>query len=53
MSKGLGKGLDVLMPTDFDKTILTEDNDRIKNVFIDDIEPNPDQPRRTFDTKSL
>lgn len=53
MSKGLGRGFDVLIPTNFDETILTEDNERIQNLFIKDIVPNPDQPRRTFDKESL
>lgn len=52
MSRGLGKGFDVLIPTDFDQAILTEDKDRIQKLFIEDIVPNSEQPRRTFD-KSL
>ncbi len=53
MSKGLGKGFDVLIPTDFDQAILTEDKDRIQKLFTNDIIPNPDQPRRTFDEGAL
>lgn len=51
--KGLGKGFDVLIPTDFDGAILTDVNDRVQNLFITDIEPNPEQPRRTFDKQAL
>ena len=46
---GLGKGLGSLIPTDFDPSLLMDSNDRIQNLFISDIEPNPDQPRRHFD----
>lgn len=53
MSKGLGKGLDVLIPTDFDNSILTDVNDRVQKLFVKDIQPNPDQPRRTFDEAAL
>lgn len=52
-AKGLGKGFDVLIPQDFDDTILTDVNDRVQNLFIDEITPNPDQPRRTFDDSAL
>jgi len=53
MSKGLGRGFDVLIPTDFDNAILTDVNERVQKLFIDDIEPNPDQPRRSFDKEAL
>jgi ParB family chromosome partitioning protein len=50
---GLGKGLDVLIPTDFDTAILMEAGDRVQNLFITAIKPNPDQPRRNFDAEAL
>ncbi len=53
MSKGLGKGFDVLIPTDFDQTILTEDTERVQKLFIKDIVPNPEQPRVYFDKVAL
>lgn len=53
MNKGLGKGFDVLIPTDFDEAILTETNERTQKLFINDIIPNPDQPRRTFEKQAL
>lgn len=52
-SKGLGKGFDVLIPQNFDETILTDVNDRVQKLFTGDVEPNPDQPRRVFDKQSL
>lgn len=51
--KGLGKGFDVLIPTDFDETILTDSHDRVQKLFITDIQPNPDQPRKEFDKAAL
>lgn len=49
----LGKGLDILIPQDFDKTILEEDKNRIQKLLIQDIIPNPEQPRREFDELAL
>lgn len=50
---GLGKGLDVLIPADFDTALLMEATDRVQNLFITDVSPNPDQPRRHFDEEAL
>lgn len=52
-NKGLGKGFDVLIPTDFDTNLLVDSSDRIQNVFISDVVPNPDQPRKMFDESAL
>lgn len=51
--KGLGKGFDVLMPGGIGDDVLNGGNDRVQNVFISDISPNPDQPRRIFDENEL
>lgn len=50
---GLGKGLDLLIPTDFDTALLMEAGDRVQKLFITVINPNPDQPRRHFDAEAL
>ena len=51
---GLGKGLDALFAN---KTIIEEeeisDSEKIEKIKIIDIEPNKNQPRRTFDTEAL
>lgn len=52
-NRGLGKGFDVLIPTDFDSNLLLDTQDRVQNLFIKDIIPNPEQPRRHFDDKTL
>lgn len=52
-NKGLGKGLESLIPTDFDASLLMDSNERVQNLFITDIAPNPDQPRKSFDETAL
>lgn len=49
----LGRGFDVLIPKDIDNSILQEDKNRVQKILIEDIRPNPDQPRREFDKKAL
>lgn len=51
--RGLGKGFDVLIPTEFDESVLLDNKERIQKLFVQDITPNPDQPRRTFDEQAL
>lgn len=50
---GLGKGLDALIPQDFDQTLLIDAKDRVQKVLTSSISPNPDQPRRVFDDAAL
>jgi ParB family transcriptional regulator, chromosome partitioning protein len=50
---GLGKGFDALIPTDFDASLLVDAEDRVKNLFISEVQPNPEQPRRHFDKDAL
>ncbi|GAC1387257.1 MAG: ParB/RepB/Spo0J family partition protein [Candidatus Saccharimonadales bacterium] len=47
--KGLGRGLDALIPANFDQSILLDEKDRIQKILISDIQPNQDQPRKNFD----
>lgn len=51
--QSLGRGFDILMPTNIDKTLLEEDNSRVQKILIQDIVPNPDQPRRDIDDLAL
>lgn len=55
---GLGKGLDALfsdkpLTKAEENKIIKEGEELIKNIKIIDIEPNKEQPRRTFDNESL
>jgi ParB family chromosome partitioning protein len=50
----LGRGFDSLLPADYAKTnLLLTNEDRIEQVPVTSIAPNPEQPRRTFDETSL
>jgi ParB family transcriptional regulator, chromosome partitioning protein len=51
--QSLGKGLGALISDDLDRSMLQEDNERVQKILIQDIIPNPDQPRREFDQSSL
>lgn len=46
--KGLGRGLDALMPE-----LPAQDEERVAMLDIGDIDPNPGQPRRRFDQAAL
>ncbi len=52
-SRGLGKGFDALMPQGLEIAVLNENKDRVQNLLISEIIPNPEQPRRTFDEQAL
>ncbi|MFO0887348.1 MAG: ParB/RepB/Spo0J family partition protein [Candidatus Saccharimonadales bacterium] len=49
---GLGRGLDALIPEEFDSSIL-ENNERVQNLPINRVMPNPDQPRKHFEEEAL
>ena len=56
---GLGKGLDALFggaPIDAQKEEVeqvVENNENLKSLKITEVEPNRDQPRKTFNQESL
>ena len=50
---GLGRGFDSLIPTNFDKDLLIDKDDRIQHVALERIHPNKQQPRRHFDKEAL
>lgn len=51
--KGLGRGFDALMPSGLDQVLSNRGDERVQELFINDIVPNPNQPRRIFDNVSL
>lgn len=53
MNKGLGKGFDVLIPTEFDASLLVDSSERIQKLLVSNISPNPDQPRKHFDDQAI
>ncbi len=51
--KSLGRGFDVLIPKDLDRSILEDNGERVQKILITQVFPNPEQPRREFDDGSL
>lgn len=49
---GLGRGLEALLPKEFDTNLL-ESREKIQKLPIDKLVPNPDQPRKHFDEAML
>lgn len=52
VKSGLGKGLDALIPKEFDNAIL-QTSEKVQQLPLASIKPNPDQPRKTFDEDTL
>ena len=50
---GLGRGFDALIPQNFDKSLVLDDGEKIQKVAVEDLEPNPQQPRQHFDKQAL
>lgn len=50
---GLGRGLGSLLPSDFNRDLVLQTDERIQKLLISDIQPNPDQPRKQFDAVML
>ncbi|MET1033473.1 MAG: ParB/RepB/Spo0J family partition protein [Candidatus Saccharimonadales bacterium] len=50
---GLGRGFDALIPQDFDKSLLFDEQERIQKIPVEDLVANPDQPRQHFDKQAL
>ena len=59
LARGLGRGLDKLIPTDtvdsfFDPTAEEDEKDsKLRDIAVKDIIPDEDQPRRKFDESQL
>jgi len=59
MKKGLGRGFESLIPTNlidetFDPTAQQDEKvSRLRDIAIDKVVPDPDQPRRFFDETAL
>jgi len=51
--RGLGRGFEALLPTDFDKNALLTPEDRIEKVPVEKLQASPYQPRRHFDETAL
>lgn len=54
LSKGLGKGFDVLLPTELDVAgVSAGAHERVHQLAVDIVKPKDNQPRQKFDDKSL
>lgn len=53
--RGLGRGLEALIPDMIGLEMIEENvhDERVQIIDIDKIHPNPDQPRKNFDEKSM
>jgi ParB family chromosome partitioning protein len=51
--RGLGKGFDALISSDFDKSLLVTPEDRIEKISVKSLRPSPYQPRKHFDETAL
>jgi ParB family chromosome partitioning protein len=51
--KGLGRGFDALISSDFDKSLLLTSDDRIERIPVTSLQANPHQPRKHFDQVAL
>lgn len=50
---GLGKGFGALLPQYFDVGLLVDESERVQKLPLDQLVPNPDQPRTVFDETAL
>ncbi len=51
--RGLGRGFESLLPTDFDKSILLTKEDRVEKIAVAKLQASPYQPRKHFDEAAL
>jgi ParB family chromosome partitioning protein len=51
--RGLGRGFESLISSDFDKSALLSADDRIEKIAIEKLQPSPYQPRKHFDEAAL
>lgn len=52
-SKGLGRGIDALFSDYSDLDKIDVSSERVQEIELEDIRPNPYQPRKTFDEEAL
>jgi len=50
---GLGKGFDALIPQDFDKSLLLDEQERVQKISVGKLCANDQQPRQHFDEEAL
>ena len=53
LNRGLGRGFEALLPTDFDKNALLTPEDRVEKVPVKNLQASPYQPRKHFEEAAL
>ena len=52
-SKNLGRGIEALISSDVENKVKEKNDPGVSYIKISDVRPNPNQPRRNFDSKAL
>jgi ParB family chromosome partitioning protein len=50
---GLGRGIESLLPQDFDESLLLASSDRVEKIPVGKLKPNQYQPRTEFDEAAI
>ena len=50
---GLGKGFGNLLPDNYDNSVILDRSERVQKILIQDIKPDPNQPRKNFDSANI
>src|SRR4051794_23377388 len=50
---GLGRGFGSLIPQNFDTDLLMDSGERVQQVAVTSLVPNPEQPRTVFDEEAI
>lgn len=50
---GLGRGFGSLIPQNFDAGLLVDEGERVQQLALEVLSPNPEQPRTVFDAEAL
>ena len=53
LQHGLGRGLEALIPQDFDTSLLVDEDERVQKVAVNALSPRSEQPRQHFDEQAL
>lgn len=50
---GLGRGLGALIPQDVNVQSLVDEGERVQQIALSELSPNPEQPRTVFDAQAI
>ena len=52
-SKNLGRGIEALISSNVEDKVKEKNDPGVNYIKVSDVRPNPNQPRRNFDSKAL